>query len=1327
MSQSPFKFLDSFTKEDKDIYFGREREAEEVYTRIFQSKLLLVYGLSGTGKSSLIQCGLANRLNDSDWLPISVRRAEDIMASLWRNIQKHGLSGEAELKGAPDSRSVRKALRSLYLDQFKPIYLIFDQFEELFIFGTDEERSQFVNLVADVLASDLQCRFIFVIREEYLASLTEFEGDLPELFSNRIRIEKMTRAQAKAVIEGPCHVAGISLEDGFAEALLQRISPERNEVELTYLQVYLDRLWRLASAKGEQRAFTLAMLDSAGSITDLLGSFLEEQVAQMPDPQHALAMLKAFVSTRGTKRQNTVEEAQAHARTLGTDISEDEVLALTERFVSLRILRDKDDNGRYELRHDALAAKIFEKITLIEKELLEVRQFVENACQTYRLRGIRLTAQDIEFVAPYRERLFLPEEQERFFEECRTELEAGQRLKRRVNIVSLIGLVALIAATAYYFYMESTRSRSHELAALSLLELEDDPALGFLLAEKAYGVELTKLAERALINALHNGPYLYEVNGFDPQVSFDGKYVLSINPIEGFRMERDAQGARIDQDSSLTLWNMRGDAVARIGPFSHQVHTAGFLQGQHRVYLWTTDTVLHVADTTGTVVFSKKVEHFENTWTRVPQSDFEFAMLTWAKPNDKDVTVVWTVDLRDGKSHEFEVKRNVPESLSYSEFLLDGKVVIVDGNHVRVFNPDGVQSNAFTAFSYSPDRIRERSQNFVFKHNGKLLCASQSEGKIRFFDLKGIKLDERSWAPGFKIQYDYRDLLLSSSDKRIEVVNDDGNVVLDIVEPPFKWGWFYYNKSYYGKSDQFFASDGMTGNKLLFNFSGERPFTPTSQSGSTDRKVSDANPNKALIFNFGKDAPVFEFDAPTVLSEDGNFCMTYDNDRQVSVWDLSGKPNKIVVYRAAHTISPVLLSNKGDVVLQDRKGKLYFGYMRRDLLPTFSNSNEKLVNYCISDSTPHLATLLEGGRVNIWHTDGKLLSAIKLPTDSAALWVKFSNDGKHILTLGGDQRLSLHETAGKHVCDHWPYIDWRNALNVASFAPDGSEFAYITKDMAVQRVGTDGRPKQELRRHTRPVTGVSYSTKSGFMVSVSLDSLAVVWRANGGDYKPVEEVSYSGEATSVEFNNDGLYFITACSDTSVYVTNLKGEARSLINSKGISNEYNRLQYDAPVVAPVSHVRFVGRDQNLVLTYRDILSDTLFLEGKNGEFTMKVNRSFSDPIAQYAHSTSSEFAVLGADAGLQVIDLSPSSSLNVRSKENMTGDILLNSGLGKVLTLRGHLARFSTDGKRMYYINEDGILKFLPVDPTEILRLVNEEKIFGNKRKLTETELLEFGF
>ena len=70
---SPFKFLDSYNKEDKEIFFGCERETEELYQKVFKSKIMLVYGVSGTGKSSLIICGLANIFQDTDWLPLNIR------------------------------------------------------------------------------------------------------------------------------------------------------------------------------------------------------------------------------------------------------------------------------------------------------------------------------------------------------------------------------------------------------------------------------------------------------------------------------------------------------------------------------------------------------------------------------------------------------------------------------------------------------------------------------------------------------------------------------------------------------------------------------------------------------------------------------------------------------------------------------------------------------------------------------------------------------------------------------------------------------------------------------------------------------------------------------------------------------------------------------------------------------------------------------------------------------------------------------------------------------------------------------------------------------
>ena len=231
----------------------------------------------------------------------------------------------------------------------------------------------------------------------------------------------MSWTHAKQVIEEPCKVYGIKVEEGLAETILGKLSPESTEVELTYLQVLLDRMFWLSqkhtpssghpSQEGKEEGptethdktsdqssplsrgvqggvFSFELLEKIGDVSDVLGNFLEEQVTQLDDPDTGLVILKSFVSIKGTKRQVTIEEVSEFAKTLGKKISTEELKDLIERFVTLRILRDKDESGRYELRHDSLATKIYEKISLYEKEILEIRQFIDNAYSNYEKRKV---------------------------------------------------------------------------------------------------------------------------------------------------------------------------------------------------------------------------------------------------------------------------------------------------------------------------------------------------------------------------------------------------------------------------------------------------------------------------------------------------------------------------------------------------------------------------------------------------------------------------------------------------------------------------------------------------------------------------------------------------------------------------------------------------------------------------------------------------------------------------------------------------------------------------------------------------------------------------
>jgi Cdc6-like AAA superfamily ATPase len=63
----PFPFLDAYEREDRDFFFGRDEEIEQLYQLTQQSNIVLLYGHSGTGKTSLIRCGLANKFRSYDW------------------------------------------------------------------------------------------------------------------------------------------------------------------------------------------------------------------------------------------------------------------------------------------------------------------------------------------------------------------------------------------------------------------------------------------------------------------------------------------------------------------------------------------------------------------------------------------------------------------------------------------------------------------------------------------------------------------------------------------------------------------------------------------------------------------------------------------------------------------------------------------------------------------------------------------------------------------------------------------------------------------------------------------------------------------------------------------------------------------------------------------------------------------------------------------------------------------------------------------------------------------------------------------------------------
>ncbi|MBP7514762.1 MAG: ATP-binding protein [Flavobacteriales bacterium] len=496
MSASPFKFLDSYTRADIGDFFGRDKETDELFRQCFLSPILVVYGGSGTGKTSLVQCGLASRFQDSDWLPVPVRRSGDMIASVREAINAVTLT-------ASNSVDLGQLAVNLYLDHFKPIYFLFDQFEELFIFGGHAESEVFFATMRALLEKERNAHAIFVVREEYLAELTRYERIIPGLIENRYRVERLSHHHAMNVVQQLCGAHGITCTEGFASALVERLDPESHGIELSYLQVFLDRCWR--TRQGDE-PFSPALLERIGHVDDLLGAFLDEQVADTAEPQRAEALLKTFVSDQGTKRQLTSAEAHEWVNTIGTPMELADVERLLQVFVTKRLLKERDERGRYELLHDALARQIFQRITRAEQELIEVRQFVQQAHGQFVKRGVKLTANDLTYLRPYRNQLHLKGEMKEFVEGAFGEEERRERRKRLRRNISVALLLAVLLGTGAYAWRLNQRlqaeklvKQSADLAEHSMKALSGDPNTAYLMAERAFEITPTFESEKALV------------------------------------------------------------------------------------------------------------------------------------------------------------------------------------------------------------------------------------------------------------------------------------------------------------------------------------------------------------------------------------------------------------------------------------------------------------------------------------------------------------------------------------------------------------------------------------------------------------------------------------------------------------------------------------------------------------------------------------------------------------------------------------------------------------------------------------------------------------
>ncbi len=554
--KSPFKFLDPFNKNDRGFFFGRDKEVIQLYDFVNKNRVVLVYGQSGTGKTSIIQCGLANEFETSDWNPFMIRREDDLNKSLLKilkneihvQIEEEEIENLVELLFAESSgknnqqketdtkndHGEKRYIASVvfYLQKvierfLRPVYLIFDQFEELLILGTEAEKKRFVNTLQTLLGPNrvVDCNIIIVMREEYFAWLDSFEKDIPGISDRRIRIEPMRTKEIEKVIIDSCRAFNITLTnpENNVRQMISAVS-KNADISLPYLQVYMDQLWRddykstfpdgyHGSEEFIPLTFTSEEIIEFGKIKDVMQRFLIERRSDFqkevrkkyPDiPDNFLTMiLDCFVNIQGTKMPNAFDLDNGFYKFSKRSPkllheTKPELLKFTLDFLQRnQVLRNSGNS--FELAHDIFAklidqqrdAKqkrlngIHEMITIQKKsgELLPydlVKSWTSDIDQV----GLRedersfFEASKIDGEQKEHKRLY-EEELKKAIEKEQTNFELKTIKRKKSNVIKLLVLLSVVIISFLIFGYWSNLKKSdyaHALRVLDRLEyLSADP------------------------------------------------------------------------------------------------------------------------------------------------------------------------------------------------------------------------------------------------------------------------------------------------------------------------------------------------------------------------------------------------------------------------------------------------------------------------------------------------------------------------------------------------------------------------------------------------------------------------------------------------------------------------------------------------------------------------------------------------------------------------------------------------------------------------------------------------------------------------------------
>ncbi len=323
---NPFPGLRPFTQDESHLFFGREGQSKSVLNSLENNRFVAVIGASGSGKSSLIYCGVVPELekqSSKKWITVTTRPGSTPLKNLVESFSA-AFPGKFEAKDEEalldGNLKLQDWLKGKKLGD-QSLLLIVDQFEEIFRFtgaGAAEDLVTQINRFVDLIYSgsiseSMPIFIVLTMRSDFIGECAIFQNLTELINKSNYLIPQMTRDDFRNAIEGPIGIGGASIDSELLEQLLDEVG--NNTDQLPVLQHSLMRTWEYWKLQNDSnKPISIGDYEAIGRMEKALSDHANEAYDELNENQRVICenIFKTLTEkggdNRGVRRPNLVKK-----------------------------------------------------------------------------------------------------------------------------------------------------------------------------------------------------------------------------------------------------------------------------------------------------------------------------------------------------------------------------------------------------------------------------------------------------------------------------------------------------------------------------------------------------------------------------------------------------------------------------------------------------------------------------------------------------------------------------------------------------------------------------------------------------------------------------------------------------------------------------------------------------------------------------------------------------------------------------------------------------------------------------------------------------------